>query len=89
MNLKGESATPTFSYLADDRDYMQILEICRPFYFPSSDVNNIKNNNNNSNNSNPASLQLAPRLDDVLVRVVTPVPHERSENADLPSSSVS
>jgi hypothetical protein len=87
MNLKGQSSTATSLYLADDRDYMQILEICRPFYFPSSDINNTNNaNNTNNSNSNPPSYKLAPRLDDVLVRVVTPPPHERSVT-DIPSSS--
>jgi hypothetical protein len=68
MNLKGEpTSSQISSYIPDDRDYIQILEICRPFYLPPN------------NNCQPCNLP--PRLDDVLVRVVTPSPQEVSRES--------
>ena len=68
MNLKGEpSSSQIANYIPDDRDYIQILEVCRPFYLPSNNDCEICN--------------LPPRLDDVLVRVVTPSPQEVSRES--------
>ena len=71
MTLKGQKSSSTqVSTMPNDKDYMQILEICRPFYFPIDDSS--------------VTMSLSPRLDDILVvRVVTPPPQEVSSYLDL------
>mmetsp|Transcript_20771 Transcript_20771/g.34344 ORF Transcript_20771/g.34344 Transcript_20771/m.34344 type:complete len:85 (+) Transcript_20771:135-389(+) len=79
--LKYESSDDksTFRYVASENDYIQILETCRPFYYPAQSDGHL-------------NLNLSPRLEDALrtspqsppaikiqiARVITPEPTEQN-----------